>query len=81
MRLGLDDHIGRTELFLEPHSLALGNVFAGGMSAGCLRRAAIDPANDGLDFFLAQPQVVLQLLDADVAIVAIGRHHPPSPFA
>ena len=75
VRLGLDDHIGRTELFLEAPLVGIGErLRRRHVGRVALRRAAIDPANDGLDFLLAQAQVVLQLLDADVAIVAIGRH-------
>jgi hypothetical protein len=34
----------------------------------------VDPTRDQIDFGLAQAQVFAQILDADVAIVPIGRH-------
>ena len=72
--LGRHDHVGRAEAILVGPLAGVGELprrrHVGQVAA---RRAAVDPRGDGGDVGFAQPQVVLQLLDAD-AVVAIGRH-------
>ncbi len=75
VRLRLDNHVGRSELLLQRPHIGIGERHRRRhVGRVALRRAAIHPAHDGLDFLLAQPQVVLELLDADVAVVAVRRH-------
>ena len=66
---------GGPNVFANAHSLGSGKVMGAGRSARIAQRgSAIDPARNGLDFGLGEPQVVLQVLDADMAVVAVWRH-------
>ena len=74
-RLGADDQIRRAELVRERPFVGIRELQRRRQVGGIAeRRAAVDPARNRLDLGLAEPEVVLQLLDADVAVVPIGRH-------
>ena len=73
--LGGDDEIGRPQLLGELPLAGIGKRdrrrHVGGIAP---RRSVVDPKSDRPHLRLAEPQVVLQLLDADVTVVPIRRH-------
>ena len=75
VRLRLDHQVRRAEVILVgPLVKVRKRQWRREIGRVAKRHALVHPANYRLDFRLAQPEVVLQVLNADVAVVPIGRH-------
>ena len=64
-------------LFLLPHLFVTPNHRLGHVREISLRSAIVDPSHDGIDLFITESPVILEILDAITSVVVVRRHQSP----